>query len=191
MGGAWINPNEAVTHFPHLFREVTWPWGPTRARFELFLEGVPSEALIANVNLVPRCGDGWLILRLAGGSWEVPGGTLEPGESYPEALERELLEEAGAELKTFHLFGGWHCYSQGETPYRPHLPFPEYYRVVAVGEVELVGAPGNPLNGELVKDVACISLQEVLRRFKDQGRDDLAELYALAHINLQRQISEN
>jgi hypothetical protein len=32
---------------------------------------------------------------------------------------------------------------RGET-YRPHLPFPIYYRVVGYGDVELVSAPSIP-----------------------------------------------
>jgi mutator protein MutT len=40
--------------------------------------------------------------RLSGGSmggrWEFPGGKAEPGESPEQALEREILEEFGAEI---------------------------------------------------------------------------------------------
>jgi 8-oxo-dGTP diphosphatase len=180
VGGARIDPLEAVRLFPHLFQEVVWPWGPTRVRFELFLDDHLPVALVANVNLVPRCGDGWLVLQLEDGFWEVPGGTLEAGESYVEAMQRELLEEAGAEIEWFRLIGWWHCRSLGQTPHRQHLPFPEFYRVVAVGHVRQLGAPANPLHGEQVAAVECLTLVEVMRHFKDQGRDDLAELYALA-----------
>ena len=39
------------------------------------------------------------------GEWCVPGGALEPGETYKEAAARELFEEVGIQVKELELFG--------------------------------------------------------------------------------------
>jgi len=90
--------------YPHLFCEVLWEWRPIRAEFKQ-LDTEPSYNLIANINLVPRVDNDWLIIQHTNGNWDLPGGTLEPGETYMETLQRELLEEAGAELRSFQILG--------------------------------------------------------------------------------------
>ena len=150
--------------FPHLFGSTSW--GTVTCTFEC-LNQIPPLDRISNVNLVPFKGDRWLILRLQTGEWEVPGGTLEPGESYSDTIRRELMEEAGARLITFEPFGAWHCFSTAPKPYRPHLPHPEFYRLVGYGAVEIIGSPENPEDGEQVASVEFVPIDEAVQRFRD------------------------
>ncbi len=62
--------------------------------------GLPVPVVAA----VIRRGDSVLIglrppEKRHGGLWEFPGGKVAPGESEPEALARELLEELGVEVE--------------------------------------------------------------------------------------------
>ncbi len=174
-----MHVEDLAGQYPHLFSEVVWPWEPARAIFTLLSEH-PPDNLVANVNLVPRIGNTWVSIRLADGLWEIPCGTLEPGETYQAAIQRELMEEVGAQLVSSAIIGAWKCTSLADRPYRPYLPFPNYYRLVLYGEIQLVGQPANPRAGERVVSVERASLERVVNHFISQSRYDLAELYNLA-----------
>ncbi len=163
--------------YPDLFR--TLDWRVVTADFELTAD-LPNDDMIANVNMVPRVGDRWLMVRFASGVWWVPGGTREPGETISDTIRRELLEEAGAEALSLSFFGAWRCTSTQPEPYRRHVPHPVFYRAVAVGDVRVIGAPTVPADGEEIRDVAVVPLDEAVDRFRATDRRDLADLYRLA-----------
>ncbi|MBY8885009.1 NUDIX hydrolase [Streptomyces sp. PTM05] len=48
--------------------------------------------------IVDDCGRALLIQRRDNGQWEPPGGVLESGETVPDALQREVLEETGIKI---------------------------------------------------------------------------------------------
>ena len=157
-----------------------------KQRWQFELRAAPPPAnLISNVYAVSFIGAQCLLIRMLHRQrevWDITGGTLEPDETYLDAARRELMEEAGAQLLTFEPFGAWHCWSSAPAPHRPHLPHPESYRVVGYGEAALVGSPTNPPDGEQVIEVACVPVEEAVRRLRTSWPDlpELAELYRLA-----------
>lgn len=163
--------------YPNLFQKATWSSGPTSIQF--VSENFPPESLISNVNAVPVTSAGrYVILELADGTLEIPGGTVEQQEVPLDALRRELLEEAGAAIESAEYIGSWQMISQAEKPFRPHLPHPVAYRVVYRCQVTLISKPQIPEDGgELVVAVHSLNLIDAIRSFKQVDRHDLAELY--------------
>jgi 8-oxo-dGTP pyrophosphatase MutT (NUDIX family) len=77
--------------------------------------------LIPSVAAVIHDEDGRLLLQQKhDGSWSLPAGAIEPGESPGQAVVREVLEETGIEVVDFHLLavlGGGayrHAYANGD-----------------------------------------------------------------------------
>ena len=82
----------------------------------------------------------WLLIRRADtGTWALPGGTLEWGETLRSGIERELAEEAGVTEAVFERIVG--VYSRPDRDPRFHA----VTIVVAMRTSEPVRAPLNPL----------------------------------------------
>ncbi|KAA8785410.1 8-oxo-dGTP diphosphatase [Paenibacillus sp. 4624] len=164
--------------FPALSAPIHW--GIVEAEFRLGEQ--IDKTLVSNVSIIPFVGEQCVVFQLDNGLWELPGGTLEAGEHYMRGLKRELMEELGAELRSYQVFGQFHCTSRALEPYRPYIPHPHFVRVIGYGDVELVGEPLNPEDGEQVVSVEVVGIAEAVRRFREQNRQDIAEMYALAYL---------
>ncbi|WP_199621363.1 NUDIX domain-containing protein [Paenibacillus alkalitolerans] len=165
--------------FPILSRYIEW--GVVKAKFKLSNE-MQDYRLVSNVSIIPFIGDKCVMIKLDDGRWELIGGTLEPKEDWKSAVKRELMEEAGAELLNFTVFGHFKCVSSASMPYRSHIPHPNFIRYVGYGDVKIIGEPLNPHDGEKVIDVEVVSIDDAVNRFNEINRDDIAELYKLANL---------
>ncbi len=96
---------------------------------------------VVGIAAAARTADGrWLLIRRADtGTWALPGGTLEWGETLRDGLARELVEEAGVETSEIVRIVG--VYSRPDRD-------PRFHAVTIVVEcaiAEPVRAPVNPL----------------------------------------------
>jgi ADP-ribose pyrophosphatase len=108
--------------------------------------------------------------------WEVPAGTLEPGEPIEEAAVRELEEETGYQAQTWHYLGYLYA-SPGVLDEKLHLyvaeglvagpPRPEADEQLEPVTVPWADALRMALTGE-IKDAKTITALLLWERLRDQ-----------------------
>jgi len=152
---------ELAVRYPELFAARRWEYARISPQFTT---DVPPDDIVSNVHVVAFVGDRIVLCRDGRDVWFLPGGTREPGESIHDCVVRELAEEAGARLTgELHILGAHRGVSEAPGPHRPHLPFPEVAWLWCYADVELVGPPSNPADGEHVLEVRAYDLADALR----------------------------
>ena len=129
----------------------------------------------AEVIVLDRQGRVLLQKRRDNGLWAIPGGYLEPGESFNEAAQREVREETGIEvgsLELLDIFSGkefYYRYPNGDEVYNVSAAFVarNFQGKIAIDE-ESLEAGFFDLNG-LPGPVIFLN-QIVLDRFKQKYR---------------------
>lgn len=115
------------------FPELSWT-APTGIVVTFVPFGDLSDGRVTHSYAVPYVGpDECLITRRADGEWTIPGGTLEPSETWQEGLHRELLEETGSRIDAFQPIGAYCCAGEDIT-----------FRVVSWADVTQVEEPMDP-----------------------------------------------
>ncbi|QQG53012.1 MAG: NUDIX domain-containing protein [Candidatus Falkowbacteria bacterium] len=85
--------------------------------------------------------------RFIRGLWSLPGGHLEPGESFVEGATREALEESGYQIKTI------------KEIYHNIIPRIEYSGNPAGGLIEVVIFKGEIIGGQMQIDNEALDLK--------------------------------
>jgi 8-oxo-dGTP diphosphatase len=109
---------------------------------------------------------GWILIRRADtGTWCLPGGTLEWGETLADGLRRELDEEAGiVDAKLVRVVG---IFSQ---PKRD----PRFHAVTIVVECEASAPTKPPVNPLEIREVGVFQAKDVPRPLA-MGMNDVFE----------------
>jgi 8-oxo-dGTP diphosphatase len=141
--------------FPRLFADSYVDYANARTTY---LARVPPDDLVSRLHLVAVTGDALIVVCRSAQGWRfLPGGTRERDESLHHLAARELMEEAGAELRgDLVYFAAHQVDSERAEPYRPHLPHPRAYWAYAAARVEITNPPSNPADGEQVVEVLAL-----------------------------------
>jgi len=108
----------------------------------------------------------WLLIRRADtGTWALPGGTVEWGETLRTTFDRELEEEGGVTGATFERVVG--VYSRPDRD-------PRFHAVTVLVNARIDPPTGSPLNPLEIREARLFGVDELPRGLAMQMDDMLA-----------------
>lgn len=160
--------------------QIEEPDGQTRSR-----EVVRHPGAVA---IVPILGEKVLLVRqhrapLGRALWEIPAGTVEPGEEPLECAKRELAEETGYEAREWRRLAEFYTtpgfcdermtlfFAKGLEPAAGHKPTED--ESLEVREFTLAEVEQMLCRGELEDAKTIIGLAVIPALLQGQGRDEL------------------
>ncbi|HTX48063.1 MAG TPA: NUDIX domain-containing protein [Caulobacteraceae bacterium] len=125
----WPGAQEAVFEDEHR-------WGEIRLRRRVYLTArAPPSDLASSVRAVVFRRQSVAVIRDGQGSGHVmPGGRIEPGESWDTALRREVLEECGWRMDAARQFAVLHFHHLTPKPEGYRYFYPDFLQPVFVAE---------------------------------------------------------
>ncbi len=114
------------------------------------------------------------------GEWSIPGGTIEIGETLDEAVQRELREETGLEVRVLELIELFdRIYLDQHSTAATDKKKPRFHYVIADYLCELTG--GEPRAGSDVTDLALAREDELVRfHLSEKATSVLKKAFAMS-----------
>ncbi len=91
---------------------------------------LPAQRWITSVRAIVLRGKHILVVYGPEGASILPGGTVEPGETFEAALRREILQQTGWTLRVSQPIGFIHYHHLGPKPNDYPNPYPDFVHVV-------------------------------------------------------------
>jgi len=156
------------------------PWlGPKGQRVEFipFDSGI-AEQSVTHAYAIPYVGpDTCIITKRRNGTWVLPGGTVETGETWQQTLEREIFEETGSRILRYQPFGAYQIIGTRIT-----------FRVVCWADVEHIEAPNDPDGESGIAEIRFIRYSDAVAYYTDANAH-FGALYLLSY-EIREQLSE-
>ena len=136
--------NETLPNTPTPLFVEEMHWGEQPVRLTGFMcSALPADAPTTSVHVIAFSGGKVLVVRDRRGIFGFPGGRLEHGETYEDALAREVHEEARAHLRDgYRLFAALKVEYMAQIPGRNN-PHPYSYMAVYAGIVRALEPIGH------------------------------------------------